>query len=179
MYLYLIFERSTGTWRTCMDTIFANQGWQSTVSLCIHSINCEFNKMSAWSAKGENRNIVDRHPYRLAKMYGHMLPIFLPLSQNIYKTDDLSKVHVHVYDFPNHHPHRSFCIIIPPGIDATIIEILLVEQITWSGRQNFMYPIWRNSYHLPNLQTAIFDSNFVKEHIEKTCKITICKQTSE
>ena len=33
--------------------------------------------------------------------------------------------------------------IIPPGMDTTIIEILLVEQITWSGRQNFMYPLPR------------------------------------
>jgi hypothetical protein len=31
-------------------------------------------------------------------------------------------------------------IIIPPGIDTTIVEILLVKQITWLGKQNFMYP---------------------------------------
>jgi hypothetical protein len=36
--------------------------------------------------------------------------------------------------------------------------------------------IWRNSYHLPNLHTAIFDTNCVKEHIEKTWKITTSKQ---
>ena len=34
-------------------------------------------------------------------------------------------------------------IIIPRGIDTTIIEIRLVERITWSGRQNFMYPLSR------------------------------------